>query len=144
MHFYTLHELKKMHVLAQLQLKKIEPEKTVLIEKKGLRQGSFDFLVETVDGMQIGIEVLTRPSKGKMKQKLAYAKNVDQFIFVIPEHVLDAYKKHEKTGHHISGREKFFPKEFSDKKLFAWVFDLEKHKFTHKQGFSRVFNVSAK
>ncbi len=141
MHFFTLHELKKMHALNMLRLKSIEAEKDVILEKKGLRKGSFDFLVEAKNGKTIGFEVLTRPSKGKMKQKLAYAKNVDEFVFVIPEHFLEAYKKHAKNGHRFSTRPKFLPKEFAGEKLLVWIFDVESLKFTQKATFQQLFNV---
>ena len=76
-----------------------------------------------------------------MKEKLLYSMEVDEFVFVIPEHFLDFYKKHEKNGLQDSVRKKFLPKEFSDKKLFVWILDSEKHRFTKKAGFSQVFNV---
>lgn len=140
MHFYTLHELKKMHCLFILPLKKIFHEKTAVIGNG--QKGSFDFLVETVSGKEIGIEVLTRPSKGKMKQKLSYSKNVDEFIFVIPEHFLENYKIHEKKGFKGAVKKHFLPKEFSSQKLFAWIFDTEKRAFTTKASFSGVFNTA--
>lgn len=128
-----------MHSLFLLPLKKIEPEKNVQLS--GPRKGSFDFLAQTKDGKQIGIEILTRASKGKMKKKLDYAKRVDEYVFVIPDHILDGYKKHEKKGLKSMIREKFFPKEFDAKNIFVWVFDLEKCVFSQKKPFSKIFNT---
>lgn len=141
MHFLTFLELKKMHATGSESIARILPEKEVELKKSKVRIGRFDFFVEKANGKSIGFEVLTRPSKGKMKEKLPYSKEVDEFVFVIPEHFLDFYKKREKNGMHDSVRKKFLPKEFSDKKLFVWILDTENHKFTKKGLFSQIFNT---
>ena len=142
MHFITFLELKKMHVSGAESFTQILPEKEVELKKEKPRLGRFDFFAQTSKGKSIGVEVLTRPSKGKMKEKLSYSREVDEFVFVIPEHFLDFYKKHEKNGLHDSVRKKFLPKEFADKKLFVWILDSENHRFTRKGSFSEVFNVN--
>ncbi len=141
MHFYTLHELKKMHLTLELPLSKIMPEQEVLLEKNGLREGRFDFLVESREGKLIGFEILTRPSKGKLKEKLSYSKEADQFVFVLPRNSLGLYRKPKKKIFPRLGREKFLPKEFSSPCLYAWLFNPKDKRFVEKALFSKVFNV---
>jgi len=144
MHLYTFNELNKMHVKQELNLKRICPEQTVLIHSKTnsfcSNEGKFDFLVETKDNKLIGMEVLTRPSKGKMKNKLRYANEADEFIFVLPFNSMEFYRKPEKVFHK-KAKLKFFGKEFNKKNLFVWLLDLSKGKFTEKKAFSKIFNV---
>lgn len=146
MHLYTFNELNKMHLKQELELKKIQPEQTVLIHSKKnsflSNQGKFDFLVETKENKLIGMEVLTRPSKGKMKDKLRYAKEADEFIFVLPFNAMEFYRKQKKVFHK-KAKLKFFGKEFSDKNLFVWLLDLKNGKFTEKNVFNKIFNVNA-
>ncbi|MFH1663999.1 MAG: hypothetical protein ABH986_04305 [archaeon] len=134
-----------MHVINELEIKKICPEQSVLIHSKtnscDSNQGRFDFLVETKQNKLIGIEVLTRPTKGKMKSKLRYASEADEFIFVIPFNSMEFYRKPTQKVFHKKAKLKFFGKEFSDKNLFAWLLDLHNGKFTEKKEFSKVFNV---
>ena len=148
MHLYTFNEFNKMHLTQELELKKICPEQTVLIHSKNnsdlCNEGRFDFLVETKKNKLIGVEVLTRPSKGKMKNKLRYAKEADEFIFVLPFNSMEFYRKPTKKVFHKKVKLKFFGKEFSNKNLFVWLLDLNKGKFTEKTFFNKVFNVSAK
>ncbi len=143
MHLYAFNELNKMHLNQVLEIKKICPEQTVLINSKNnscLNEGRFDFLVETKENKIIGIEVLTRPSKGKMKNKLRYASEADEFIFVLPFNSMEFYRKQKKVFHKKS-KQKFFGKEFSKKNLFVWLLNLKEGKFTEKQLFSKIFNV---
>lgn len=73
MHLQVFYELNRMRVQRDPEIVSISPEKTVLVEKNGVeREGKFDFLVQTGQ-KTIGIEVLTRPSQGKLKEKLVYA-----------------------------------------------------------------------
>ncbi|PIN99269.1 MAG: hypothetical protein COT90_00350 [Candidatus Diapherotrites archaeon CG10_big_fil_rev_8_21_14_0_10_31_34] len=145
MHLYTFNELNKMHFNQELEIKKICPEQTVLIQSKTnpdlCNKGSFDFLVETKKNKLIGIEVLTRPSKGKMKNKLRYAIEADEFIFVLPFNSMEFYRKPTKKVFHKKAKLKFFGKEFSDKNLFVWLLDLKNGKFTEKDLFNKIFNV---
>jgi len=144
MHLYTFNELHKMHFNKKIELKKICPEQTVLIHSKTnsdlCNEGRFDFLVETKKNKAIGIEVLTRPTKGKMKNKLRYAKEADYFVFVLPYNSMEFYRKQKKVFHK-KAKLKFFGKEFSGKNLFVWLLDLQKGEFTEKKEFSKVFNV---
>ena len=144
MHFYTLHELKKMHLGLELPLFKITPEQEVLLEKHGLREGRFDFLVESSEGKLIGFEVLTRPSKGKLKEKLAYSKEVDTFVFVLPNNSLGLYRKLGKKTFHRIAREKSMPKEFNSPSLYVWLFNPKDKRFVEKALFSKVFNVESR
>jgi hypothetical protein len=147
MHLYTFNELNKMHLNHELKIKRIQPEQTVLIHSKTnsfvSNEGRFDFLVETKENKLIGMEVLTRPTKGKMKSKLRYAQEADEFIFVLPSNSMEFYRKPKKVFHKKAKR-KFFGKEFSGKNLFVWLLDLRKGLFTEKKPFSEVFNVKQK
>ncbi len=143
MHFYTLHELKKMHVLKEMPLARISPEHAVVLKDKRhtryLRLGSIDFLVETAGGKLLGIEVLTRPTRGKLVNKLAYAKSVDEFVFVVPDCALGFYRRPRTKVFHKQWRAAALPKEFGSEKLHAWMFDTQKRKFTEKGVFSKIF-----
>jgi len=145
MHLYTFHELNKLHVNRILPLKRISPEQSVLISSKKNEnfssQGKFDFLVETEKGRLIGFEVLTRPSQGKMKSKLRYAKQVDEFVFVLPFDALSFYLKPKTKVFHKKCKLKFLSREFNDPKLSAWLLDLGEGKFTEKNSFNKVFCV---
>jgi len=141
MHLLVLHELNKMHVNQHFNIEKIFPEKTVLLEKRGReRLGRFDFLVRTKD-KTIGIEVLSRPTKGKLREKLPYAESVDEFIFVLPENSLLLYRKPFKRLMHEQARSLSFPNEFNSEKLQAWLITMPQGQFTEKKRFSKVFNV---
>lgn len=140
MHFYTMHELRKDSLLGK-RIAHIAPEQGVLIDKKGQRAGKFDFLVRLEGNGLAGFEVLTRPTKGKLKAKLPYAQSVDEFIFVLPEGALDFYRKRAGKPFKVHARPKSFPAEFSDQKLRAWLFDVKARKFSEKGRFSEVFNT---
>ena len=139
MHLVVFHELNKIS-LSDRKIEEICPEKTVLLEKRGKEcVGRFDFLVREKD-KTVGIEVLGRPTKGKMKQKLAYAESVDEFIFAIPENSLELYRKHKKLMHE-QARPSFFPEEFNNKKLKTWLIDLPRGKISEKGCINKFFNV---
>jgi hypothetical protein len=141
MHLLVRHELNRMHLSRDLKIELIAPEKPVLLEKNSReRQGRFDFLVRAQD-RTIGIEVLSRPTKGKLKQKLPYAESVDEFIFVLPENALQLYRKQEKKLMHEQARPLFFPPEFGSGKLRAWLLSMPQGQFVEKSLFSRIFNV---
>jgi hypothetical protein len=140
MHLVVLHELNRMRFVQQLSIENIVAEKRVLLEKNGRpRMGRFDFFVRTKN-TTIGIEVLSRPTKGKMKEKLAYAKKVDKFIFVLPANSLQLYKKSKKRFHE-QARLLSFPPEFNSGKLYAWLLALPEGTLTEKKRFNRLFNV---
>lgn len=144
MHLHCFHELNRMHVRNELPLKFIHPEQTVILSSfQGLspRKGKFDFLVETMKGKLIGFEVLTRPSKGKMKEKLAYANEVDEFVFVLPHDAMQFYQKPKTKVFHKKCRLKYFGNEFSSSSLKAWMFNLRDGRFTEKSSFNKVFCV---
>ena len=133
-------ELKKMSSGPPAE-KGIEAEKETVLP--GDRTGSYDFYLE-FGGRATGIEVLARPSKGKLKEKLRYRENVDSYIFVLPEECLGFYRKEEKRGLASRVRKKSFPKEFSDPGLKAWLLDARGEKFTLKGAFAQIFNVAGK
>lgn len=145
MHFYTLHELKRMHLCGKQALCRVVPEQEVLLNASRRRRqkkpqaGRFDFLVECKNGKYLGIEVLTRPSKGKMLEKLRYAEQVDEFVFVLPSNAMLLYQKPRTKVFHKKHRGNALPKEFADKKLIAWMFDLNEKKFVEKDRMGRVF-----
>lgn len=144
MHFYTMHELHKMHILGSRKLKAIKPEQAVLIEKNGLREGRFDFLVHDAENKAIGIEILTRPSAGKMKKKLCYAKEVDEFVFVIPEGSLEGYLARKPAPFKVFCRPNLLPPEFGNGKIYVWIFDLKERKFTEKGKARDLFCIGRK
>lgn len=141
MHELTFQELNKMRIAGHGTVKEISPEKEVTISKNGkLREGSFDFLL-VIENKSIGIEILTRPSKGKLKQKLFYADEVDEFIFVLPENSLNFYKILEGRPFNNWKKINYFGKEFSSDFLKVWLLDVEKGKFVKKGMFRTIFNV---
>ena len=141
MHLYVLNELHKMRVNCQILVNSISLEKNVEIEKNGKKVcGSFDFLVNS-NGKLLGFEVLTRPTQGKMREKLAYAKNVDEFIFVLPFDSLGFYKKPKTKIFHKQAKLNFFEKEFRNPKIRVWLFDIRTGKF-EKEQFNQLFNVN--
>ena len=125
----------------------LKPEQTVILEPlkdNGFeRKGRFDFLLETKDRELVGFEVLTRPSKGKLKRKLSYAKEAQKFVFVLPENSLELYRRMEKRPFEKFKKDHCFPKEFSSQSLQAWLLDLNEKKVVEKNVFSKVFNVKA-
>lgn len=140
MHLYVLHEFQKMRVNKQSVFEQIFFEKSVLLEKNGKqRHGSFDFLIKS-SGKLTGFEVLTRPTQGKLKEKLAYAELVDEFVFVLPKNFLNFYKKPVAKIFHKKAKLNFFEKEFNNPKLSAWLLDFETGKF-EKTKFGKAFNV---
>lgn len=141
----TLHELFRMDHSGELKFKRIIPEQDVVLSNNSpsnnSKKGRFDFLVETLDGEFIGFEVLSRPSRGKLKEKLSYAEQCDRFVFVLPKNALEFYRKPKGKIFHKKARLKFFEKEFAAENLFAWILDTEKGAFTEKKRFSKIFNV---
>ena len=119
---------------------RIEAEKQTVLPRQ--RIGSYDFLVETSGGV-IGIEVMTRPTKGKLKEKLRYRSNVDSYVFVLPANSLGLYRKKPKKGFRTRARPRRFPKEFSDSNIRVWLLDAEVERFTEKGAFSKIFNVES-
>ena len=61
-----------------------------------------------------------------MKTKLRYAKEADEFIFVLLFNAMEFYRKQKK---------------FSNKNLFVWLLDLKNRVFTEKNTFNKIFNV---
>lgn len=122
--------------------KNVFPEKEVLLERAVLTEGKFDFLVESIEGKTIGVEVLTRPTPGKLLKKLSYAKKSDEFIFVLPCNSLELYKKKKNNGLHFFARKKSLPPEFASKSLFIWLFDPTTKEFLSKGVFSKEFNTA--
>jgi hypothetical protein len=141
MHLVVFHELNKMRVNKQPEIFGILPEKTVLLEKHGSeREGRFDFLVQAKN-KTIGIEVLTRPSQGKLKAKLPYAKEVDEFVFVLPHDGLEFYRRKKLNGFKRVAPKKFLSKEFADPKLQVWLLDYKQGLISEKGKFSEIFEI---
>lgn len=137
----TYFELLKSSAFPKFYPKNVTPEKTVVLNENPVREGRFDFFVETLEGKLIGAEVLSRPSKGKLLQKLAYTKQVDEFIFVLPKNALELYRKKKKNGLHSSTRKKFLPQELGSKKIFVWLFDQENKNFSTKNELAGEYNI---
>lgn len=143
MHLYTLHELHKLDRSGKMKVLAIKPEQTVFLSKGNGRIGRFDFLVELDDKELVGFEVLTRPSKGKLKKKLSYASEVNRFVFVLPSDSMPFYQKPKSKVFHKQAKLDFFGKEFLNPNLFVWMFDLQEKRFTEKNQFSKIFNVKS-
>jgi len=143
MHRLALEEIKKSYSDSPTCL--VRPEQTVILEpcrKNGCeRKGSFDFLLETANHETVGFEVLTRPSKGKLSRKLSYAKEVQKFVFVIPEGFMQPYRRKAKRPFERIEIGKKFPKQFASESLHAWLLDLKEKRFAEKAEFSKLFNV---
>ncbi len=140
MHALTLKELKRLRAVEDSGML-IEAEKPVILPRH--RLGSYDYFTES-NNTTIGFEVMTRPTKGKLKEKLRYKAMVDRYVFVMPSTALGIYKKKKKRGLSSKVRPKFFPNEFNDLKLKAWLLDARKEKFTKKGVFRKIFNVREK
>lgn len=141
MHELTFRELDKMRLESNGDVLEISPEKSVILAKNGKpREGRFDFLV-VKGNKKIGIEVLTRPSKGKLRAKLPYANEADEFIFVLPKDSLNFYKNPKGKVFHSWKKVNSFGREFSSNSLKAWLLDSENEKFVEKGLFREVFNV---
>ena len=133
-----------MHATQQLPLQKIVPEQTVVLEPlhgNSARKGRFDFLVLSQNGASIGIEVLLRPSHGKMKEKLSYAKEVDEFVFVMPSNSFELYRKNPRNGFRLQARPVSFSPEFGASSLKAWLVNPKNGQIEQKNRFSELFNV---
>ncbi len=143
LHLYTRHELNKMHFFER-RLVRVVAEKATLLpgdQRHAARKGRFDFFVETFDGKKIGIEVLTRPTEGKLKEKLAYAKDVDEFVFVLPDGSLNTHRKPKGKVFHKQDRSKPLSRVFDRRGLWAWLFDLHDQRFSVKDKFANVYRV---
>ena len=133
-----------MHANNVLPIKRIVPEQGVLLESKNScsnREGRFDFLVLTQQGKTIGFEVLSRPSHGKLKEKLSYAREVDEFVFVLPSDALAFYRKTKTKPFKQLARDKFLDNDFCDAKIKAWLLDLKTASFEAKGEICKLFNV---
>lgn len=136
MHALTFSELKKLNLLSsEVQL----PEVAEIPLLSATQAGVYDFYFKS-NGKIVGMEILTRPSKGKLKQKLFYADYVDEFIFVLPVTSFEFYKIF-KFSSLAKARPSYFSKEFNSDKLFVWLLDLEICEFTVKSRFNKVFHV---
>lgn len=133
-----------MGLSKELDVKKIVPEQTVLLEPlhgNSPRKGRFDFWVLTRAGKTLGFEILSRPSHGKMKQKLSYAKETDEFVFVLPSTAFEFYRKNQRHGFLVHARKIFFSSEFSFPWLQVWLVNPKSGKIEQKSVFSRIFNT---
>src|SRR3989338_2358947 len=141
MHLYTRHELNKMH-LFERRLVNVVAEKATVLRKeraKTPRKGRFDFFVETFDGKRMGVEGLTRPSEGKLKEKLAYAVDVEEFVFVLPDGSLNTHRRPTQKVFHKQDRSTPLSPVFNNLKLRVWLFDVKHHQFTVKDKLNKVF-----
>ncbi|MFH1235257.1 MAG: hypothetical protein V1493_06610 [Candidatus Diapherotrites archaeon] len=139
MHRLTLRELRRMGREKDLVIGSIEEEKRTMLPLK--RVGSYDFLVESGKGI-IGIEVMTRPTKGKLKEKLRYKGKVEIFVFVLPSNSLGFYRKTPSHGLPRRARPKFFPSDFRSDEIEVWLLDAKLGQFTEKGAFAEIFHVS--
>ncbi|MCX6802215.1 MAG: hypothetical protein NT067_03810 [Candidatus Diapherotrites archaeon] len=139
MHRLTLKELERMGREKDLVIGSIEEEKRTMLPLE--RKGSYDFLVESGKGL-IGIEVMTRPTKGKLKEKLRYKGSVDLFVFVLSSNCLGLYRKTQKHGLPCRARPKFFPADFRPDEIMVWLLDATRGQFTEKGAFAEIFNVA--
>lgn len=129
-----------MRVRRELEFCSISVEKNVLIGRNGKsRLGRYDFLANCKNKL-IGFEVLTRPTQGKLREKLVYSKAVDEFVFVLPKNSMNFYLKPKGKIFHKSAKLNFLEKEFDNPKIFVWLFDLENGTF-EKGKISKIFNV---
>ncbi|MCX8190260.1 MAG: hypothetical protein N3F05_03490 [Candidatus Diapherotrites archaeon] len=127
--------------LRQLCAKNIKTEQSVSLSPR--RTGSYDIFAE-INGSFFGFEILCRPTKGKLREKLAYLPFVDKYVFVIPSNSLSLYRKCFAKSFGPITRPKYFPSEFNNKKLCIWLCDIEKRKITVCSRFNKVMNVSTK
>ncbi len=148
MHLLVWTELQRMRVNQVWPIKRMTQEQTVLLDGGHLphrththsnREGKFDFFVET-EKRTVGFEVLTRPTKGKILKKMVYGKEVDDFIFILPQNALMPYQK---TGriHGWKVRPKYLPSEFGQKGLYVWLVDLDNQEIVAKKPFSALYFV---
>lgn len=141
---HTQNYVEKIMYKATLEkIKELKPEKlfaeyAVLLPNG--RKGSYDFLAKQ-NGLIIGFEIMNRPTKGKLKEKLAYLNGVDRYIFVLPVASFELYKKQPLGCFGTLTRPKFFPKEFANKKLFVWLCSIDENKIVVQGRFEKVFNV---
>lgn len=143
MHLLTWTELQRMRVNQIWNIRRMAAEQSVLLDSGNPnkpKKGKFDFYVET-PSKTIGFEVLTRPSKGKMLQKLIYSKEVDEFVFVIPTHFLKPYQKenNHSFGWHV--RHKKLPSPFSKKGLYVWLVNIGEQRIISKQSLSNIYYI---
>ena len=149
MHLLVWTELQRMRVNGVWPIRRMTQEQTVLLDGGHLshrththsdREGKFDFYVET-QKKTVGFEVLTRPTKGKILKKMAYGKEVDDFVFILPEDALMPYQK-TLPIHGWKVRPKYLPPEFAQKGLFVWLVDLEERRIAAKKPFTAIYNVT--
>ncbi|MEM4662629.1 MAG: hypothetical protein QXM75_01245 [Candidatus Diapherotrites archaeon] len=124
--------------LEEIGAKKIENEKSVLLP--GKRKGAYDLFAE-IGGKTVGIEILCRPTKKKLKAKLAYLPYVDNYVFVIPSNSLGLYRKSFAKVYKPVTRPKFFSSEFNNRNLSIWLCDIEKRKIIARARFNKIMNV---
>ena len=141
MHEIVLKELESPQAMELFGIKAVLEEAPVQLAKNGSHpMGKFDFLAETKNGF-IGFEVLTRPTKGKILEKLAYADTVDRFVFVFPEGSLGLYRKPAQKIFIKQSKLNRLERKFSRENVFVWMLDVYSKKFTKKGRISEVFNV---
>ncbi len=150
MHLLVWTELQRMRVNQVWPIKRMTQEQTVLLDgghqphrthTHSDREGKFDFFVET-EKRTVGFEVLTRPTKGKILKKMAYGKEVDDFVFILPQDALMPYMKTPRV-HGWKVRPKFLPSEFAQKGLYVWLVDLEHRRIAAKKPFSAIYCVDS-
>ena len=139
----TIQTLQQWRQSKAFPIHSVKTEQTVVLQSSGREKaGRFDFLIEMENGELVGIEVLSRPTKGKLKAKLAYSEGVDKFVFVLPHDSMELYQNpkksiYKKNAKHALGR------EFNSPKLFVWPFHTHLKQFFQQQSFSKWFNVKA-
>ena len=123
--------------IAELKPRKVFKEyATTLSDGK---KGAYDFFI-IHNGQRIGFEVLSRPTKHKLKRKLRYLKEVDKFIFVMPSTSFSLYRRSDNAFPSFA-RPKKFPREFASEKLYVWLCSIKKKRITACAKFSKIFYV---
>ena len=144
MHLLTWNELHRLRVNAEWPIVRMNAEQKVLVNfarQRNPKAGAFDFYVET-PRKNIGFEVLTRPSRGKMERKISYGNEVDEFVFVIPHDSLVPYQKTEQPhGFHV--RSKALPPAFGKKGLYVWLVDVGEQRIVKRAPISKIYHVES-
>jgi len=143
MHEIVFKELRAPHAKDNLGITAVLEEAPVLLDRRGSHcMGKFDFLAETKNGF-VGFEVLARPTKRKILEKMAYADTVDKFVFVFPEGSLNLYRKPSKKTFVKRSKLNRLEKKFARKNVLVWMLDVYSKTFTQKGGIAEVFNVES-
>lgn len=79
-----------------------------------------------------------------MTKKLAYAKEVDEFVFVLPFDSFALYRKQRKKGFPTLGHKHFFSAAFAKPHIKAWLVNEKNREIETKKTFSELFHTKSK